>query len=70
MSLDKALASATSIAADCLGLKMGRIAEGYEANLVMFRKIRNADDLNPENVVYVVRKGKLYDPQNLKAIFS
>jgi len=70
MSLDKALASATSIAADCLGLKMGRIAEGYEANLVMFRKIRNADDLNPENVVYVVRKGKLYDPQNLKALFS
>lgn len=68
LGLERALLSATSIAADCLGVKMGRIKEGYEANLVLLKKLEAAEDLNPENVIKVVRKGKTYDTKILRSL--
>lgn len=70
LGLEKALIAATSLAADCLGIKMGRIREGYEANLVLLRKLENAEDLNPKNIIKVVRKGKVYDPIILRSLFD
>ncbi|MQL54345.1 metal-dependent hydrolase family protein [Acidianus ambivalens] len=69
MSLEKALSSATSIAGECLGINAGKLKEGYVADIAIFGKVNSAEDLNPFNVKYTVRKGRLYDSKVLRDLF-
>ncbi|BCU67031.1 amidohydrolase [Sulfolobales archaeon HS-7] len=70
MPLEKALASATSVAAECLGIKGGRIENGYPADVAIFRSFNDALGLHPSNMVYVIRKGKLFSGENLRQIIG
>ncbi len=57
-----ALASATSTAAECLGISnCGMLKEGYRADIVGVRgdPTKDIQALAPENVVYVVKSGRL-----------
>lgn len=58
----EALVAATSRAAECLNLPtVGRIAPGFDADLVVVRgnPLENIEALSPENVVTVVRSGRI-----------
>ena len=57
-----ALAAATSTAMECLGLEGGRLRAGSPADVVVVRgdPTKRAEDLAPENVVYVVKGGKVF----------
>ena len=57
-----ALAAATSGAAECLGLeKGGELKAGFRADMVVVKgnPMKDIRALAPENVIYVVRKGRL-----------
>ena len=58
----EALIAATSRAAECLGLENGgMLKEGYRADAVVIRgnPLSDIDALAPENVLYVIKSGKL-----------
>ena len=57
----EALIAATSTAAECLGIKSGRIEKGYAADLVAVRgnPLDDIEALSPKNIIYVVRRGSL-----------
>ena len=60
---EEALVAATSRAAECLDLPdTGRIAQGFCANIVVVRgnPLEDIEALAPENVLHVVKSGKLY----------
>jgi imidazolonepropionase-like amidohydrolase len=62
-----ALVAATANAADCLGLeKNGRVKKDYAADLVVVRgnPLEKIESLAPSNIVAVIRKGRLFRPQN------
>ena len=61
----EALIAATSRAADCLGLEnSGLLKKGFRADAVIVRgnPIEDIEALAPENVLYVIRSGKLLTP--------
>ena len=61
----EALVAATSRAAECLGLQnSGMLREGSRADVVVVRgnPIAEVEALAPENVLYVIRSGKLLSP--------
>ncbi|MCG3109081.1 Imidazolonepropionase [Metallosphaera sp. J1] len=62
LSNHEVLASTTSIAGECLGLRVGKIERGYLADLVVLKAdpTQNVENLSPENVIHVVRNGKMY----------
>jgi imidazolonepropionase-like amidohydrolase len=57
----EALTAATVTAAECLGLKSGRIEKGYDADLVVVRgnPLEDIEALSPKNVVQIVQRGTL-----------
>ena len=62
----EALVAATSRAAECLGLKEGGLLkEGYRADAVVVRgnPLTDIEALAPENVLHVIRSGKLLSPR-------
>ena len=62
----QALMSATSNAAECLGLtNLGYLRKGFEADIVVVRgnPIRDIDALAPANVVSVLKKGRVVAPR-------
>ena len=61
-----ALIAATSRAAECLGLENGgRLKAGFRADAVVVRgnPLSDIQALAPENVLYVIRSGKLLRPE-------
>jgi imidazolonepropionase-like amidohydrolase len=61
----EALVAATSRAAECLGLhKSGHIKKGYQADLVVVggNPLRDIQTLAPQNVVRVLKAGKIFTP--------
>jgi len=61
----EALIAATSRAAECLGLEnSGLVKEGFKADAVIVRgnPLANIEMLAPENILYVIRSGKLLSP--------
>jgi imidazolonepropionase-like amidohydrolase len=59
----EALISATSRAAECLGITNGgQIKKGFQANLVVLKDnpLRNIDAIRPSSVLCVFKEGKLY----------
>jgi imidazolonepropionase-like amidohydrolase len=58
----QAMIAATATAANCLGLKSGKIETGYGADLTVVRgnPLENIEALSPNNVTQVVRKGRLH----------
>jgi imidazolonepropionase-like amidohydrolase len=62
---EKALAAATSVAADCLNLNgQGRIERGFEASLVVLKgdPLKNIEAVAPPNIKHVLKSGKIYTP--------
>jgi len=62
----EALIAATSRAAECLGLeKSGMLKAGFRADAVIVKgnPINDIEALAPENVLYVIRSGKLLSPE-------
>ena len=62
----EALIAATSRAAECLGLEnKGWLREGFRADAVIVRgdPIEDIEALAPENILYVIRSGKLLSPR-------
>ena len=57
-----ALAAATSTGMECLGLEGGRLRAGAPADVVVVKgdPTKRSEDLAPENVVYVVKGGKVF----------
>jgi len=61
----EALVAATSRAAECLGLDNGgMLKDGFRADLVVVRgdPVTNINALAPENVIYVVKSGRVFKP--------
>jgi imidazolonepropionase-like amidohydrolase len=61
----EALIAATSRAAECLGLgTCGMLTEGFRADVVVVRgnPLADIDALAPENILQVVRAGRLVKP--------
>jgi imidazolonepropionase-like amidohydrolase len=61
----EALIAATSRAAECLGLEnSGALKEGFRADAVIVRgnPLEDIEALAPENILYVIRSGKLITP--------
>jgi len=56
------LRASTSVASECIGLNAGHLREGGSADLIVLRgdPSINSEDLAPQNVLYVVKSGKLY----------
>lgn len=62
----EALTAATSRAAECLGLeKSGLLKKGFKANVVIVKgnPIADVEALAPENILAVIRSGKLLLPE-------
>ena len=62
----EALIAATSRASECLGLeKSGRLKEGFRADAVIVRgnPLEDIEALAPEQVLYVIRSGRLVVPE-------
>jgi len=59
---EAALTAATSTAMECLGLEGGRLIAGAPADLVVVRgdPTKRSEDLAPENVVHVVKGGRVF----------
>ena len=59
---EAALAAATSTAMDCLGLEGGRLRPGSPADVVVVKgdPARRPEDLAPQNVLYVVKGGRVF----------
>lgn len=72
MGPENALKAATSIAAECLGINAGRIGEGFIADIISVDKnpLENSENLAPDNIAFVVRKGKLYNALYLREVFK
>lgn len=63
----EALIGATSRAAECLGLeKRGMLRRGFGADLVVVKgnPLADAGTLAPENVLYVMKSGKMFSPRD------
>lgn len=59
---EMALRSGTSLAAECIGLKdRGKISKGFAADIIAVKgnPMDNIESLNPENVVFVMKSGKI-----------
>jgi imidazolonepropionase-like amidohydrolase len=62
----EALVAATSRAAECLGLEnSGMLSEGFRADAVVVRgnPVTDISALAPENVLYIIRSGRLLSPR-------
>lgn len=62
----EALVAATSRAAQCLGLgNSGMLSEGFRADAVVVRgnPVADINTLAPENVLYIIRSGRLLSPR-------
>jgi imidazolonepropionase-like amidohydrolase len=62
----EALVAATSRAAECLGLgNSGMLSKGFRADAVVVRgnPLADINTLAPENVLYIVRSGRLLSPR-------
>jgi len=62
----EALIAATSRAAECLGLEnSGLLKTGFRADAVIVKgnPVENVEALAPENILYVIRSGKLITPE-------
>lgn len=72
MGPENALKAATSIASECLGINAGRIGEGFIADIISVDKnpLENSENLAPDNIAFVVRKGKLYNALYLREVFK
>ncbi|ACR41242.1 hypothetical protein M164_0623 [Sulfolobus islandicus M.16.4] len=47
MSFEEALASATSVAGECLGINADKLKEGFIADIAVFGEVTTAEDLKP-----------------------
>ena len=59
---ERTLVSTTSLGAQCLGLeKAGKIAAGFKANIIGFRKTPDDElsSLSPENICFIMKNGKV-----------
>ncbi len=72
MGYENALKAATSVAAECLGINAGRIKENYVADIVSVKKnpLESSENLSPENIEFVVRKGNWYNAEYLREAFK
>ncbi|MDA8054061.1 MAG: amidohydrolase family protein [Thermoplasmatales archaeon] len=64
-----ALQSGTSIAAECIGLKnVGSIFKGYQADVIAVKgnPMTNIDVIGPDNVLFVMKGGKIQKNRLLK----
>lgn len=62
----EALVSATSRAAECLGYtNNGKVKKGFQADIVVVKgnPLENIQAVAPQNVVHVLKRGKLYSNQ-------
>ena len=60
----RAISAATSVAAECMGLAdRGLLRKGCRADVVVARgnPDANIEALNPKNILYVIKSGRLYD---------
>lgn len=58
-----ALEAATSVAAECIDVpNTGKIKKGFDADIVVVKgnPIEDIESLSPENIVHVIRGGRLY----------
>jgi len=68
LGLQGALRSITSTAAECLGLKAGVLESGYYADLALFKEVNEVEDLRPENLEYVVTRGRVFRATELRQL--
>ncbi|MEM3226164.1 MAG: amidohydrolase family protein [Saccharolobus sp.] len=62
MSNLEVLKASTVNAAECLGIKSGKIREGYNADVIAIKgdPLNNIENLSPSNILYVIKDGKLF----------
>ncbi|WP_149565009.1 amidohydrolase family protein [Sulfuracidifex tepidarius] len=69
MGFSGSLSASTSSASECLGIRAGKIEEGYPADITVFGEVKTAEDLNPFNVKYTIKGGVVYNAGSLRDTF-